>query len=127
VHERAGGEHRVQRQQQVDGAPVGGDRQPEGKRQHGQQREGPRVAAHHQRERGDDDERSGGAGGEHGRARQTGRQRQRERRRGGGHQRRTSSKLCGEGIERFRRSSATRSLYSPAAASGPWIRGTSVV
>ena len=49
VHERARGDDQVQRYQQVHGPAVGRDRQPEGQREHRQQRERVGVAAHHAR------------------------------------------------------------------------------
>ena len=47
----------VQRHEQVHRASPGGDRDPEGQREHGEHRQGVRVAAHQHHQRGDHDER----------------------------------------------------------------------
>ena len=66
VRERAGRDHQVQRDQQVDGAAVGGDRQPERQRQHGEQRERVGAAAHqHDQRRRSRPPRRSSAGREH--------------------------------------------------------------
>ena len=58
VREHARADDQVQRQQQVDRAPVRGDRQAEGQREHRQQRKRILAAAHQHDERGDHERRA---------------------------------------------------------------------
>jgi hypothetical protein len=75
MRERAGGDHEIQRDQQVDRAPVGGDRHTERKRPDREQRQRFGAAAHQHDKGRDDDERDGRPAGQYAGRGQAARQR----------------------------------------------------
>ncbi len=122
---------RIQRQQQVDRASIGRDRQAEGERDHRQYRESAWIAPHDQRQDRDrshcdnckDGERPGA--GQRGGTQRCGLDHLVEPSRCG--QGPTNLKVREDGIERSSRRKLTLTVYSPGGANRPRLRGTSVV
>ncbi len=127
MRDRARGDDQVQRDQEVDGAPVRRDRQPEREREHGEHREGIAARAHHAHERRDRDQRERGSGrdrrGAHGcREREPAVARHERLRRRSAHGR-SSVKLRGESTVPCSPRSPTLTRYSPGRRERPAVAG----